>query len=128
VEAEDTFAEAAAGLDADGEELHASLEALAGQLAEALPDFTKVIRSGRGLLGRGERRIEGVRVEVGATQYALELRDGRLVGSCERTVGGVAADRFELDPQEWIQEFQADLRTEAARNPDARRGLERLRG
>jgi hypothetical protein len=130
VETEDTFAEAAAGLEAGGDQdqMLASLDALAGRLAEALPEYTEVKRSGGGLLGRGTRRVEGVKVDLGGTRYALELRDGTLVASCERQVGGVAADRFELGPAEWVQELEADLRSEAARDPDARRGLDRLRG
>jgi hypothetical protein len=127
VEPEDTFTQAAAGLRAEGDELLASLEALAGRLLDALPDCTNVIRSGGGLLGRGERRVAGVEVEVGANKYVLGLRDGQLVASCERQVGGVTADRFELPPDEWLEELEADLRTEAARNASARLGLERLR-
>jgi hypothetical protein len=127
VKADDTFAEAAAGLSSEGEELLVSLEALADRLTEALPGSTDVSRSRGGLLGRGERHVAHVRVEVGATKYLLGLRDGRLLASCEREVGGVAADRSELSPEEWLQELEADLRTEAARNPDARRALALLR-
>ena len=127
VEAEHTFAEVAAGLDGRGDELLASVQALAGRLAEALPDYTEVVRSGGGLLGRGERRVEGVKVEVGGTKYALALRDGQLVASCRRDVGGIAASLVRLTPGEWLAELEADLRTEAARSLEARHGLARLR-
>lgn len=123
-----TFATTAAELGAEGEELQSAVESLAERLANALPDCTEVGRSGGGLLGRGERRVETVTVQVGGAKYALAVRDARLTASCQREVGGVPAVRVELTPEEWLAELEADLRAEAARNVDARRGLERLRG
>ena len=124
--AEDTFDLAAAGLRADGEDLRVWLEVLAGKLAEALPSGTTVRRSGGGLLGRGERHVTSLAVEVGATKFELSIERGRLLATRQREVGGVAIKRQQLEPQEWIAELTADLRSEAARSAEARAALERL--
>jgi hypothetical protein len=127
VDAEHTFAGTAAELRAEGEELQSALESLAGRFADALPEHTEVVRSGGGLLGRGERHVERVTIQVGGAKYALAMRDGQLTATCQREVGGVSAARVELVPEEWLDELEADLRAEAARNVEARRALERLR-
>lgn len=117
---------AAAGLRADGDDLRMAVEVLASKLSQALPASTQVRRSGGGLLGRGERRVRGVAVEIGATKFELEIAGGRLVASRQREVGGIAIKRVELAPEEWIAELTADLRAEAARSAEARSALERL--
>lgn len=123
---EETFARVTESLGADGGDPQASLEALASLLAEALPDWTAVRWSGGGLLGRGQRRVRGLLVEVGATKFELELADGALAAFRQREVGGVAIQRAPLTLEEWVAELTADLRSEAARNAQARSALQRL--
>jgi hypothetical protein len=123
---EDTFDLAAAGLRSDGAELAVSLEVLASKLQQALPSRTQVDRRGEGLLGRGPKRVRRLQVELGDCCYSLALEDGRLQGSRERQVGGIAIKREALDPQEWIQALGEDLRSEAGRSADARDALGRL--
>jgi hypothetical protein len=124
----DTFTSLGAALARDGAELQATIEALAERLTRALPGATEVRWSGGGLLGRGERRVRGLEVEVGAARFALELEDGNVVAWRQREVGGVAIKRVKVTPDEWIAELTADLRTEAARNAEARSALHELLG
>jgi hypothetical protein len=74
---EEDFDLTAAGLRADGTDLRISLEVLASKLEEALPQHTHVERHGGGLLGRGEKRVRRLRVDLGGSCYARPRRRPR---------------------------------------------------
>ena len=124
---DDSFDLAAAGLRGDGTELTISVEALASKLEQALPGQARVERRGGGLLGRGEKRVRAVRVELGSAAYLLGVEGGRIEGCCrERQVGGISIKREPLRPEEWLAALTADLRAEAERSAHARAALEEL--
>jgi hypothetical protein len=125
---EGDFDLSAAGLRADGRELRISLEALAAKLEESLPGQTRVQRRGGGLLGRGERRVRELSVELGDTRYRLGVAGERLECSREREVGGIMIKREPLDPGGWMSALGDGLRTEAERSSDARQALAKLLG
>jgi len=123
---DDSFDLAAAGLRADGADLRISLEVLASKLEQSLPDSCRVERSGGGLLGRRERRVRQLRIDLGEMRYQLTIDGARVEGFRERQVGGVAIKRESLDPDRWIAALTADLRAEAQRSTQARTALESL--
>ena len=125
---EDSFDLAAAGLRGDGADLAISVEVLASKLEQALPGVARVERRGGGLLGRGEKRVRRVQVELGSCCYELAVDGARVEGFRERQSGGIAIKRETLDPNAWIAALTADLRTEADRSAEARTALERLLG
>ncbi len=116
----------AAGLRADGGELRISVEVLAAKLAEALPGRTSVKRRGGGLLGRGERQVCELRVQLGAGRYELAVDGDRVEGVRVREVGGVAIKRETLDPETWVTALTEELRAEAQRSAQARQALASL--
>ncbi len=124
--AEDTFDLAAAGLRGDGADLAVSVEVLASKLEQALPGRAKVERRGAGVLGRGEKRVRRVQVELGPCSYELAVDGGRVEGYRERQSGGIAIKREALTPDQWIAALTADLRAEAERSAQARAALEEL--
>jgi hypothetical protein len=126
--AEDDFDLSAAGLRADGSDLRISVAVLASKLEGSLPTRTRVERRGGGLLGRGEKRVRRLQVEMAETSYELTIDDDRVQGSRERKVGGIAIRRERLDPGQWVSALAADLREEAERSAEARAALERLVG
>ena len=126
VSAEDTFDLAAAGLRSDGADLGISVEVLASKLEQALPGAARVERRGGGLLGRGEKHVRRVQVEVGSCCYELAVDGGRVEGFRERQSGGIAIKREALSPDAWVAALTSDLREEAQRSADARAALERL--
>lgn len=126
--AEDDFDLSAAGLRADGSDLRISVAVLAGKLESSLPGRTRVERRGGGLLGRGEKQVRRVEVNLGETSYELTVEDDRVQGSRERKVGGIAIKREQLDPGQWVSELAAQLREEAERSAEARAALEKLVG
>jgi hypothetical protein len=126
VSAEDTFDLAAAGLRGDGTDLAISVEVLASKLEQALPGLARVERRGGGLLGRGEKRVRSVQVELSGCCYQLTVDGPRVQGFRERQSGGIAIKREALDPTEWIAALGADLRAEAERSAQARAALEEL--
>lgn len=127
---EETFDLAAAGLRGDGSELARSLEVLAAKLEAALPGRARVERHGGGLLGRGEKRVRQVLVDLGAgtsgVRYQLDVDRDRAECFRERKVGGIAIKRESLDPSSWIAALTDDLRAEAERSAEARAALDRL--
>ena len=123
---EETFDLAAADLRGDGTDLAISIEVLAKKLEQALPAQARVERRGGGLLGRGEKRVRALRVELGTAAYLLGVEGGRLQGFRERRVGGISIKRETLDPDDWIAALTADLRAEAERSANARAALEEL--
>jgi hypothetical protein len=127
VSSEETFDLAAAGLRGDGAELALSVEVLASKLEQALPGHASVERRGGGLLGRGEKRVRRVRVELGSSCYLLSVEDGgRLEGYRERQVGGISIKREQLTAELWLAALTADLRAESERSAEARAALDRL--
>ncbi len=122
----ESFDLSAAGLRADGTELSAFFQALAGKLEQALPGRTRIERRGGGLLGRGPRTARSIQVELGDCSYRLELDGGVLRGSRERRSGGIAIGRDALDADAWIAALTDELREEAERDAGARLALERL--
>jgi hypothetical protein len=125
-EGEDGFDLAAAGLRIDGANLAMSVQVLASKLEQALPGVTRVERRGGGLLGRGEKQVRRVHVDLGPCCYELSVDGPRVQGFRERQSGGIAIKRESLDPDAWIAALTADLRTEAARSAQARTALEKL--
>jgi hypothetical protein len=128
VSVDDSFDLAAAGLRGDGAELVTALEVLAAKLEQALPGRARAERGGGGLLGRGAKHVRALTVELGSSIYRLGLASGRLEGSRERQVGGIAIKREPLGADEWIAALSADLRAEAERSAETRAALERLLG
>lgn len=125
---EQDFDLSAAGLRADGGDLRISLQVLASKLETALPQCTRVERRGGGLLGRGEKQVRALRVQIGETCFQLTVNDGRLEGFRERQVGGISIKREPLDPQIWVSELTVLLQQEAQRSAQARTALEGLLG
>ena len=125
---DDSFDLAAAGLRGDGTELTISVEVLAAKLEQALPGQARVERRGGGLLGRGEKRVRAVRVELGTAAYLLGVEDGRLEGFRERQVGGISIKRESLTPDAWVAALTSELQSEAQRSAQARSALEGLIG
>ncbi|HSZ05588.1 MAG TPA: hypothetical protein VK778_10385 [Solirubrobacteraceae bacterium] len=123
---EETFDLAAAGLRVDGSDLAMSVEVLAAKLEQALPGVARVERRGAGMLGRGEKRVRRVQVELGSCCYQLTVDGPRVEGFRERQSGGIAIKREPLDPDAWIAALTADLRAEAERSAQARAALEEL--
>jgi hypothetical protein len=125
-DSEGDFDLSAAGLRADGSELRISVEVLAAKLEEALPGQTRVQRRGGGLLGRGERRVRELCVELGDTRYRLGVAGEHLECSREREVGGIMIKRESVDPKGWMSALGEGLRAEAERSSQAREALTRL--
>lgn len=123
---EDSFDLSAAGLRADGSDLRISIEVLASKLEASLPAQTRVQRTGGGLLGRREKQVRRLSVELGETAYELTVDRGRVEGTRERRVGGISIKREPLGPSEWVSALTDDLRVMAAESADARAALERL--
>ena len=94
----ESFDLAAAGLRADGADLRISLEVLASKLEQSLPDSAHVERSGGGLLGRHEKRVRMLRVDLGGMRYQLAIDGPRVECFRERQVGGIAIKHEPLDP------------------------------
>src|SRR5580704_3663284 len=105
---EETFDLAAAGLRGDGAELAMSVEVLAAKLEQALPGVARVERRGGGLLGRGEKRVRRVQVELGSCCNQLPVAAARIEGFRGRQWGGTAIKRGPLSPNEWIAALEAD--------------------
>jgi hypothetical protein len=124
-----TFDLSAAGLRADGTDLRISVEVLASKLESSLPGRTRVQRRGGGLLGRGEKHVRQIQVELGAgsgTRYELAIDGDRVEGFRERKSGGIAIKREALDPDAWIAALTEELQSEAQRSAEARAALEGL--
>jgi len=131
VSTEETFDLSAAGLRADGTDLRISVEVLAAKLESSLPGHTRVERHGGGLLGRGEKRVREIQVDLGAgsgTRYQLTVDGDRVEGFRERKSGGIAIKREPLDPDAWIAALTDELQAEAQRSAEARSALEGLIG
>jgi hypothetical protein len=126
VSEQDVFDLAAAGLRGDGGDLRVSVEVLASKLEQALPGRARVRRAGGGLLGRGEKRVRALEVELGGNRYELAVQGTGLETSRQRQVGGIAIKREALAPDEWIAALTSDLQAESERSADARAALEGL--
>jgi hypothetical protein len=122
----DAFELAAAGLRGDGTDLRISVEVLASKLEQALPGRARVRRAGGGLLGRGQRHVRALEVELAGNRYELLIEGSGLQASRQREVGGIAIKREPLDPDAWIAALTSDLQAEAQRSADARTALEGL--
>ena len=126
---DETFDLSAAGLRADGTDLRISVEVLASKLESSLPGRTRVERRGGGLLGRGEKHVRQIQVELGSgggTTYQLTSEGDRVEGFRERKSGGIAIKREPLDPDAWIAALTEELQSEAQRSAEARAALEGL--
>jgi hypothetical protein len=127
--ADETFDLSAAGLRADGTDLRISVEVLAAKLESSLPGRTRVERRGGGLLGRGEKHVRQIQVDLGSdsgTRYQLTIDGDRVEGFRERKSGGIAIKREPLDPDQWVTALTAELQFEAERSAEARAALEGL--
>jgi hypothetical protein len=126
---DETFDLSAAGLRADGADLRISVEVLAAKLESSLPSRTRVERRGGGLLGRGEKHVRQIQVDLGSdsgTRYQLTIDGDRVEGFRERKSGGIAIKREPLDPDAWIAALTEELQAEAERSAEARAALEGL--
>jgi hypothetical protein len=126
---DETFDLSAAGLRADGTDLRISVEVLAAKLESSLPGRTRVERRGGGLLGRGEKHVRQIQVDLGSgsgTRYELAIDGDRVEGFRERKSGGIAIKREPLDPDAWIAALTEELQAEAERSAEARAALEGL--
>jgi hypothetical protein len=126
---DESFDLSAAGLRADGTDLRISVEVLAAKLESSLPGRTRVERRGGGLLGRGEKHVRQIQVDLGSvsgTRYELAIDGDRVEGFRERKSGGIAIKREPLDPDAWIAALTAELQSEAQRSAEARAALEGL--
>lgn len=126
--AQEGFDLSAAGLRADGSDLRISIEALASKLEASLPSHTTVRRHGGGLLGRGEKHVEGIEVRFGEISYELTVSGASVDGVREKRVGGISIKRDKLDPGQWVSALTEDLREQAAGSEQARSALQRLLG
>jgi hypothetical protein len=130
--ADETFDLSAAGLRADGTDLRISVEVLAAKLESSLPGRTRVERRGGGLLGRGEKHVRQIQVDLGSgtgaggVTYELTIDGDRVEGFRERKSGGIAIKREPLDPDAWIAALTEELQSEAQRSAEARAALEGL--
>ncbi len=124
--AEDVFDLAAAGLRGDGADLRISVEVLASKLEQALPGRARVRRGGGGLLGRGERRVRSLQVELAGNRYELQIDGSGLQASRQRESGGIAIKREALGPDAWIAALTSDLQAESERSAEARAALDGL--
>ncbi len=125
---DEDFDLSAAGLRADGTDLRISVEVLASKLESSLPGRTRVERHGGGLLGRGEKRVRQLKVDLSGATYQLTLDGERVEGFRERRVGGISIKREPLAPDEWVAALTEELREEAQRSAQARTALEGLVG
>jgi len=128
---EETFDLSAAGLRANGTDLRISIEVLAAKLETSLPARTRVERRGGGLLGRGQKQVRQIQVDLGTdsgTRYQLVVEGDRIEGFRERQSGGISIKREPLNPDEWVAALTADLQDEAQRSAEARAALEGLIG
>jgi hypothetical protein len=129
---DETFDLSAAGLRADGTDLRISVEVLASKLESSLPSRTRVERRGGGLLGRGDKHVRQIQVDLGSgsgaggVTYQLEIDGDRVEGFRERKSGGIAIKREPLNPDQWIAALTAELQAEAERSAEARTALEGL--
>jgi hypothetical protein len=102
---------------------------LAAKLESSLPGRTRVERRGGGLLGRGEKHVRQIQVDLGSdsgTRYQLTIDGDRVEGFRERKSGGIAIKREPLDPDQWVTALTAELQFEAERSAEARAALEGL--
>lgn len=124
---ESSFHLDAAGLRADGADLSAGVEVLAGMLEQALPDSTSVRRRSRRLLSK-EKLVSAVEVRLGETRYSLAVAGRDVDAFREREVRGVVIRREPLSLDAWVQALVDELRAEAATSAQARAALDRLIG
>jgi len=80
------------------------------------------------LLGRGEKHVRRLQVELGGCAYELSIDGARVEGFRERQVGGISIKREPLTPDRWVAALTAELQTEAQRSAEARAALEGLIG
>jgi hypothetical protein len=121
----------AAALRADGSDLRISIAVLASKLESTLPGRTRVERRGGGLMGRGEKRVRRIQVELGTengVRYELTIDGERVEGFRERKSGGISIKRESLDPDRWVAALTTELQSEAQRSSEARSALEALVG
>jgi len=115
----------AAGLRADGADLTADLEVLAGKLELALPQQTKVSRRSPRVLSK-DKRVEAIAVRLGTNVYGVRVKPTGTEAWREREVGGIAIKREPLGLAAWLEALTGELRSAAQSSSDARGALQRL--
>jgi hypothetical protein len=119
----------AAALRADGIDLRIAIEVLAVKLESTLPGRTRVERRGGGLLGRGQKRVRRIQVELGTDngmRYELTVVGERIESFRERKSGGISIKRESLEPNRWTAALIEELASEAEHSAEARSALEAL--
>jgi hypothetical protein len=125
--AEDSFDLDAAGLRADGADVHAYVEVLARKLEDALPRSTEVKRRSKGFLSR-EKVVEAIEVTLGDSCYTLQASRGHVETSRAKAVRGVVIKREPVDLPAWVQGLTGELREMAAGSAAAREAFEKFVG
>ncbi len=118
------FDQVAAALRADAGDLATFLDVLALKLGDALPGGVSVQREG-GLL-RKNRRVAGIRVEMGESRLTLTRTPSGLEALAVRVVRGVALKTERVTLDTWIGLLSEGLRARAAESAEARAALARL--
>lgn len=104
--------------------MRAFVEALAEKLAGALPERTRVQRSGM----FGGKRVRAIAVRLGEAEYQID-HDPPTVECQRRTlVRGIALKTEDLSLDDWIERLSRDLAEEAGTSEHARLALARLLG
>ena len=111
-----------AALLRQGDQPQELLAYLSTKMASALPELTRVERSG--FLGRGT--VRKVEINLGNSRYALELQRGGLVAQRIKLVRGVEIAHEELQVPAWIAQLTTDLRNQAAQSETIARALRGL--
>jgi hypothetical protein len=116
---------AAASLRADSAELAGALEVFARKVEGALPDACRVKRRRKGLLASGTR-VESIAIDLGESQFSLQLKDGHLTAERTDHVHDMRKRTERLSLHDWLVALESELRRRAASGAEARAALDRL--
>ncbi len=114
----------AASLRADATDLGAFMEALAAKLGGALPQRTRIERSG-GMFSHNHP-VRRISVNLGDWEYVITLEHGGLAASRTHLVRGIALKSEAIGVDEWIETLAAELTLLAERSTQDSAALRRL--
>jgi hypothetical protein len=118
---------AAASVRADSAELAGALEVFATKLEGALPGACRVKRRRESLLSR-RTRVETIALDLGESQFLLELKGNELIAERTDHVHDMRKRSERLALQDWLAALESELRRRAASGAEARAALDRLLG